>query len=528
MAETPVRPHLLLLTTDQHRADCLGCYGNPVVRTPHLDRLAREGVRFTRCYVQNPLCMPSRATILTGLYIRGHRVWCNGVPLPPDVPTVARTLRTAGYWTVAIGKMHFTPYGAPAQPGWLDTFDTWNEETALAAWDGDYYGFQEVWLTLGHNRPGGHYGEWLRRAHPAALALFGREAALAAPTGAPGSWKSALPVECHASTWIGEMTVQFLRRHVQERPTQPFFAWVSFPDPHHPWCPPRPYCDLYDPAAVVMPVRRDGYAPGAAAAELADKPPFFRDYYFGQMRHEGAGVPNPSAVTEAQTREIIAHTYGMITLVDEVVERILAELERLDLLEETVLCFFSDHGELLGDHGLWCKGPFHYEGLLRVPLIWRLPAALRRQRPAVSGPRLTGAYQENAGVVREELVGLVDLAPTLCDLAGLTPIRPFQGLSLVPLLTGQVVPWRQAILTEFHSGYRPDLTLKTIRTDRWKLTYYAGKPYGELYDLERDPHEFTNLFADPAYRAIREDLIRLALDLVVQTEDRWPARLAHA
>jgi arylsulfatase len=496
--------NFLFITTDQHRADGLGCYGNPVVRTSHLDRLAAEGVRLTRAYVNNPLCMPSRATLLTGRYPRSHRVWCNGVALPPAETPFPTLLAAEGYRTACIGKMHFTPYGAEARPGYYDAQKTW-EQCDLGDWTGPYAGFQYVQLTIGHCSPtAGHYGAWLGRCFPEAQRSYAQDRRLGEmpASGAPETWVSTLPVEAHHSTWIADRTLECLDRAGD----QPFFVWVSFPDPHHPFRPPAPYARLYDEAGVPMPLRRRG--------ELDDKPPLFRQYYDGltggPSRHEGAGMDNPGGLSEAQLRDIIRFTYGMITLVDDNVGRILDGLQALGLSENTIVCFASDHGELLGDHGLICKGPFHYEGLLRVPMIWRWP----------------GRFPP--GCVTDALTGLVDFAPTVLDLGSVPIPDDIQGRSLARLLRGDTEEHRDGVLTEFQSSYRPWLNLKTWRTPDWKITYYAGQPYGELYDLRQDPGEFVNLYDSPEHRGIRTALLERLLEELVLTESRTPPVECHA
>ena len=499
-----MRPNFLFITTDQHRADDVGCYGNPLIQTPHLDRLAADGVRLTHNYVNNPLCMPSRATLLTGRYPRSHRVWCNGVALPSDETPFTELLNEAGYYTACVGKMHFTPYGAEARPGYYDANKTW-EECDLSGWEGPYCGFQTVRLTIGHCSPrGGHYGRWLGENFPDLQAAYAQDKqnGQACPSGAPETYQSTLTPEAHHSTWVADNTLELIDR----RQEKPFFLWASFPDPHHPFRPPGEYARKYEGAEVRQPVRREG--------ELDDKPPLFRQYYegrcVGEERHEGAGVSNPSGISAEQTRDIIRYTYAMITLVDENIGRILDGLEALGLADNTVVCFCSDHGELLGDHGLFCKGPFHYEGLVRVPMIWKFP----------------GGFP--GGQVSDAFTQLVDFAPTVLDLAGAPHPEYMQGRSLAPLLRGTTDAHREGALIEFHSFYRPWLNLKTWRDREWKITHYAGQPYGELYDLANDPDEFVNLWSSPDHAEVRERLQLRLLDELVLTEDRMPPVECHA
>ncbi|UOF88738.1 sulfatase-like hydrolase/transferase [Fodinisporobacter ferrooxydans] len=493
-------PNILFITADQLRADCLRCYGNQIIQTPNIDLIAQNGVQFESAYVANPLCAPSRSSILTGRYPSRHRVWCNGVPLSDHEITLTSILSKNGYHTAVIGKMHFTPAQAPEpEPSFYDSFKNWEIQN-LRNWHGPYYGFEEVWMSLGHNSPRGHYRYWLEDNAPDVIDLFGPEHALKPPTEAMQSWKSAVPADYHVSTWIGNTAIDFLKRASEN--SKPFFAWISFTDPHHPFAPPVPFNHMYDPNQVKTPLKKKD--------ELLDKPPHFYENYSKGTRTEGTRECDvPANVGEQHVREIIAHTYGMISLVDQNIGRILETLDELCLRENTVVIFASDHGDLLGDHGLFFKGPFLYEGLVRVPFIWSFPKEF------------------NVGVGTKSLVSLVDFAPTILDIAGISIPPSMQGKSLVTILNGRQDKVNDSILIEYQSGYSPDLNLRSIRTPKWKLTYYAGAN-GELYDLENDPGEFINLYQLPAYDSIRNELIKLLLDKMLQIEDRTPIRLSHA
>ncbi|MDI7275553.1 MAG: sulfatase-like hydrolase/transferase [Anaerolineae bacterium] len=512
------RPNILCIVTDQQRADHLGCTGNSVLRTPHIDRLAATGVRFTRAYVNNPLCMPGRATLFTGQTPRGHGVRTNGIPLSPSLPTIVHTLAACGYRTHAVGKLHLTCFSPQSGQG-VSSLDPQAYAESWLLWErgrtsglpAPYYGFQTVEFVGGHGSYlWGHYARWLEAHHPGALDLYRPEKALRPPTGADQSWVSAIPPEWHHSTWIADRSIAFLE---QEGRGQPFFLWCSFPDPHHPFCPPEPYASRYDPATIPLPIRRDG--------EFDDLPPHHR-----RMYQEGvvtSGRRAPCHMPDAHMQEIIAHTYGMIALIDEQVGRILGCLDTLGLRDRTVVVFLSDHGDLMGDHGLLNKGPFHYEGLLRVPLIWSWPGHFPAGR-ATSG-----------------LASLLDFAPTLLELCALsipegpvppTPeapemLPPWPGVSLLRVLTGETESVREAVVVENDEDYL-GLRLRTLVTDRYKLTMYAGETYGELYDLSEDPHELYNRWRYPAYGAVRDALLLRLLHELVRTDSVLPRRLSHA
>lgn len=496
----------MLLMADQLRWDAVGAYGNPLIQTPNLDRLAREGVRCERAYATNPFCMPARASVVTGRWPHAHGVWDNRVNLPTDTPTLATIMAAHGYRTGIVGKGH------------LDTHQGWDDPQYADKWRGPYYGFQEAQMVVGHNSAAGHYGAWLKREYPDAVPLMRRDRALEPPAG--GAWKSALPVERHSSTWVADRSIEFIRRHVGPRRgdgegSQPFLLWASFPDPHPPFCPPRPYADLYHPAEMPEPVRRRG--------EMADKPAFFRnevDRWESGWRPYGP-IPGANEARDphhARVRK--AYYYGMTTLVDHSIGRILDALEETGQLDHTVVVYVSDHGEMLGDHWLDNKGPWHYDGSARVPLLLRYP-------PVCPGGR-----------VIPDFVSQADIAPTICDLAGIPytswPPRPpahpggerdartlpdVQGISLVPAMRGEG-PARSCVLIEHELKYVPGLHFKTLRTGDHRLTYYAGRPHGELYDLRADPDELVNRWDDSALRQVRADLTALLLDEVMRTEDR--------
>lgn len=512
-------PNVLCIITDQQRADHLSCSGNPVLRTPNMDRIAQEGVRFSRAYVNCPLCMPSRATLFTGETPRGHRVRTNGIPLDPCIPTMPQALADAGYRTHSVGKLHMRCYQNVRGLS-LEQHDPNVHAENSGLWmNGQisrlpqpYYGLQTAEFTGGHGHGVfGDYLNWLRREHPGAVALASKACARVPPTGADQSWKSALPAELHHSTWVADRTIAFLQEAAQR--DQPFFLWCSFPDPHHPYCPPAPYDSMYAPEDVPPPTRRPG--------ELDDLAPFFRQIYERDVQVSGRGAA--TRMSDEHMREIIAHTYGMVALIDENVGRILDTVDEAGLRENTIVMFMSDHGDMLGDHWLLNKGPFHFEGLLRVPFMWRWP----------------GHFREHTTV--DTPVSLLDFAPTVLDLCGVPVpegavppepeapqmLAPWPGRSLAPQLMQAEAAGRDAVLIENDEDYL-GLRLRTIVTDRYKLTVYAGQPFGELFDLQDDPGELWNRYHDPEYRAVREELRARLLDELVLTDSRLPRRQSHA
>lgn len=351
------QPNILFIHTDEQRADTLGCYGNKLVETDNIDALADAGIAFEDAHCTHPLCMPSRGSLLTGRYPNAHGIWRNGTPLPDDERTIAEALGATGYTTGLIGKAHFTPYGGdPKRHPESVQVDAVGEEACWEYWrefERPYYGFDHVELSLAHSQhsvDGGHFGLWLRENHPDAIERFFQDAALSPTDPAFNSWRSAVPLDAHPSTWVAERMVEFIDRHTGT--DDPFFAWVGIPDPHFPYDPPELYAGQTDPDEVSLPVDWRG--------ESWDDPPALVRHHMGEQ------YPQPwGEISEETAREITAHYYDMVALVDDSVGRILDALDERGIADETVVVFTSDHGDWLGDHGLWQKGA--------VPHPWRDP-----------------------------------------------------------------------------------------------------------------------------------------------------------
>ena len=487
------RPNILLITSDQQRADCNG-FENPDVKTPHIDRLAREGTRFSACITPNLVCQPSRASILTGLLPLTHGVWDNGVDLEPGVGAqgFAGTLAASGYRTALLGKAHFSTKSTFEPTGTPEC----NKSQHLygPAWFGPYMGFQHVELcVVGHlhrtrpleRPPAGRYERWLvsRGADDEAIKLWGESTHPG--TGAAQTWASALPAAWHSSTWIGDRTIDYLSHHNRD---EPFALWVSFPDPHHPFDCPAPWHDLYDPKSVVLPKHRTRdleRRPWWHKASLEGKPQL-KDPAMLKFRAEGSRVPDQ---TDAQLAEMTANYYGMISLIDHNVGRILDALADRGFAQDTLVVYTTDHGELLGNHGLYLKGPTPYEDLLRVTMVARGPGVAK-------------------GNVVGEPVSTLDLTSTFYDYANASAPHALQSRSLVNLLAGKAET-RDTAYSEWHlhpSRCGVALALRTVRTKTHKCTFELGTGAGELYDLVNDPGEMDNRFDDPGCAKVRKEL----------------------
>lgn len=482
------QPNIVLITSDQHRGDCFGFAGR-AVRTPHLDRMAAEGTWFSTAITPNPVCQPARASLLTGWLPNTHGVRDNGIDLPPVTGEqgFGGRLAAAGYRTGFIGKAHFSshhtfaPTGTPECRQSMDRYGP--------RWYGPYMGFEHVELVVeGHNHwlpmapPfGQHYERWYYGDGRGELKnrLY-REALPPDAEGALQTWNSALPVAWHNSTWAADRAIAFLEHAPRE---QPFCLWVSFPDPHHPFDAPAPWCWMHRAEDVDLPPFR--------TRDLERRPWWHRAVLEGNPAHGNAEINKmraPAPQSDQQLRHLIANYYGMIALIDHQVGRIDAALHALERADDTLVIFTSDHGEWLGDHGLLLKGPMLYDGLLRIGLIAR------------------GAGIKAGHRVRDP-VSLIDLAPTLLDYAGVDA-DAMHGKSLRTLLAGDGDP-RAFAYNEWDVGEDrcgTPLRLRTIRTEQYRMTVELDSGAGELYDFAVDPHECHNVFDAAGYAQVRSRL----------------------
>lgn len=503
---------ILLITTDQQRFDSLGCNGGAIARTPVADRLATEGINYSRAYNQNTVCMPARSSILTGQYVRTHGVVANGVPLPEDAPSIAAHLHDkAGYRTALLGKAHFEPA--------FDPHLRWEENRRPArgdtgAWRGFDRSIQAMHAAAFGDHPISHYGRWLRDNHPEHLhsfaALLGAKPG--GDSGAPETKNNPIPRQWYHTDWIADLTIAQLGEYGDD---EDWFVWMSFPDPHHPWDPPASELSRVPWQDLALP---DGH-PGSEDAirkVLADKPRHWLDYYEGRWANIEGGPATfvPGRLTHDMIREVNAKVHVMNELVDEACGRVIAHIDERGWLDDTDIFFTTDHGELQGDFGLIYKGPFHVDALMRLPFIWR-PA------PSAGLP---------ADVVVTDPVGHIDLATTFCAIAGVEAPDSAQG-AVLPTADG--APDRERMICEWDSqfpGY--GMHFRSVYRDGWVCTVYeastGGQPNGleavmgeavltrsgpqyegtegELYNVDDDPHQWHNRWDDPACAGTRADL----------------------
>ncbi|MEM8729282.1 MAG: sulfatase-like hydrolase/transferase [Pseudomonadota bacterium] len=514
------RPNFLYIMTDQHRFDWLSLAGHPVVKTPNIDAIAKGGTVFRNFFVANPVCMPNRAALLTGRYTSVNSVRINGIPLSLRANTFTKRLLSDGYDTVAIGKMHqqtmaprplpnatqeYTRPELEAKPHYsdgdyqLETFENWTPGGANR-WQLPYYGFKEVDLvTLHGDACEGHYGNWLRETAPDAEGRRRPPNQLPHDYTCPQAVRTGLTEEEYHTSYIGRAAMEYLKDPARQN--APFFAFVSFPDPHHPFNPPGRYWDMYDPDDFDVPDNFETETEIPIVTWLKEVQGTKRELHMG---------PNP--VTRREVQEAKALTAGMITMIDDQVGEMLGALRAAGLADNTIVAFNSDHGELMGDHGLLFKGPLHYDPVIHVPMIW-------------NDPRQTQAAETT------EMASTVDIAATILAAAGVEPYHGLQGVDLAAAMQGGGTG-RGAVLIEdeYHDAlcYSKPPRVRTIRTDRYRMSIVIGEPGGELYDLHADPGEVTNLFDVPEFAPLRGELALQLADLMGRVVDTSPRQLTEA
>ncbi len=444
------RPNILLITDDQHNARNLGCYGDPLVKTPNLDRLAVRGVRFTRAYSQSMICAPSRVSMLTGQFVHSHGYYANSGPHTERALWMTSYLRQHDYQTAMIGKAHYGHKKVAQEFDFFrlcDRIDTPPDDPLK----NDYFR-----MLVGNGRADDH------------------DVLVSQRKGGNVPFQSRLPKEMSLEWWTGDMALEFLRKRDRSKP---FFAFVSFQRPHAPITPPAPYATMYDPPRVPLPPSVNDTFREKPAEQLAAA--------------RRSGYPyHPTDHKKLQ--QIMAMYFGLITSIDYNVGRILDELDRQALTNETLVIFTADHGDFSGEHGFFHKNLGMYEAIHRIPYI-------------IAGPGIP------AGQVREELVGQVDIFPTGCEFAGLPIPQSVQGLSLLRLATEGYRWPRSAAFGELENR-------KCVRTAGFRLIYDPVGTANELYDHANDPWELSNLYDKPASRDIRLGLMEEFVRFYVQTE----------
>ncbi len=498
-------PNIVYFMVDQLAARWLWDDASKAISTPNFDALRARGVAFTNTISSNPICCPTRATLATGLTTRGHGVLQNGYELDPRIPTAARLLQQGGWRTGAFGKLHYRSHFHGLHPDYTP------------------YGFDVVWNT--EDGRGGPWLDWVQQEHPeyfdAALSTitafqipefqaYGPQklnlskrieevrstfkyATPQYPHNTRGRFSLPFPSEVSQTEWITRHAIQFMEETAANKPVH---AFISYVQPHSPFCPPGEYLGRVDVSKIPAPNpiewMKDPLAPKCfphtegARVKIPEEWRFTRQYYLADVMH-----------------------------LDAQLGRVVASLEKSGRLSNTYLIFLSDHGELLHDHGFTGKGERHYESCVRVPLV-------------IAGPGV------NRGKTCNEFAQLEDVFPTVLDMAHIAPPRPradspslqmpegaeaYPGKSLMPICRGDALgKWRdQAYIESYNNttSTTTDFWARSIRTRDYRYSLYPGGTGEQMFALREDPAEQHNLAGDPAYANVRREMRDRLLEQVI-------------
>ncbi len=451
------KPPIILITTDQHRFDALGCNGNTQIRTPHIDALACDGVNFTNAIVQNTVCIPSRACLQTGRYTHQHGVTymeqeIDTTPgLPPWEKTFMEHMQDNGYCTAATGKIHMYP-----EKGFHYHDLTGGKGMRWT---------QSTGQPIGPAPLGPNYAAWLEKKRPGAYEEIYKARRAQPDYKRAGLLENPLSNDEYVETWIAERSMDIIREHADE----PFFLWCGFCGPHDPWDPPEPYRSMYHPEDMTLP---DEYPGWKSWRERWD---------------------------EATLRKMRAYYWGMVTCIDDHIGNIIAQLKQLTIYDDALIIFTTDHGEFMGERARTGKGLF-YESIIRVPFIVKPPRPLGKALGTIP-----------------DVVENFRLAPTILDYAGVVPPASMTATTLrgaVETGTAGDMP----AFSEFVSHDKKTIG-KCVRTRAHKYIVWQPDGREEMYGLVNDPMEKENIAggADFDTRSLQESLHAW----MSRTEWRW-------
>lgn len=476
---TEKRPNILWITTDQQRFDTLGCYGNQFVHTPNLDKMAKKGVQFMNAFSQSPVCTPSRGCFLTGRYPRTCRVRQNGADIPETEILITKLLSDMGYICGLSGKLHLSCSDPMINKGTERRIDDGYEEFH---WSHDN---TNLWVT-------NEYFQWLKKNNAQYVKKRFKKSRFV-----QYGWQE----DHHQTTWCIEKGINFIRQAAMF--DKPWLFSINIFDPHHAFDPPEKYLNRYMKFFDEIPL------PNFHKGELKNKTEWQK------IDHEGAYGQterfNYAHMRERDHKAIRAAYWAMCDLIDAQIGRIINALEETNQLENTIIIFMSDHGEMLGDHGIYLKGPFFYEPCIHVPLImyWK---------NHISPKRINA------------LVELIDLPQTILDILDHPYHDGMQGKSLWPLISREEKKdhHKEDIYCEYYNAmpWHKDPTAQAtmVRTKRYKLVVDHTRSFGELYDLKLDPTETKNLWFDDEYTEVKMKMLIRLSNKMAFTVDPLPLR----
>lgn len=472
---TKKSPNIILIFPDQLRSDYIGAKSGEWAHTPNIDRLANEGAIFTRSYSSTPTCLPARAALLTGM-----APWKHGLLSYAPMATkyryeMPRMLKNAGYHTFATGKLHFKPIGSVELK--VDASELDNSKFM--------HGFDEIKLCEGWGHPQNAYNKWFKQNAPG-LDMDGTG------LGATDHRSGMYPYrdELHPTAWTAKQAIDFLNAYSDEAP---FFLKVAFHRPHPPFDPPKRWLEFYE--------NRD--IPKAVVSEWADEKyaHFSKAPARDQQRNDPRGNFGDSIVRESRGGYLAA-----ISFLDEQIGHIISTLEKRGELENTLILVSSDHGDMMGDHHLWRKS-YPYEGSAAVPMIIRWPESLN--------------INARRGQEIDELVELRDILPTFLDVAGIPIPDEMDGMSMLDLINGEKDEWRKILDLEHGRCYWPENSWTGLTDAKYKYVYFNTTGEEQLFDLDNDPGEKSNLAEKPQNKKLLQEWRKRMIKHLAERGEPW-------
>lgn len=516
MTKPGKRPNVIVIVADQMRHDMFSVAGGPFAAvTPNLDALAKRGLRFTNAYSANPTCMPNRASIATGRWPSVHGTRTNGITFDQNAETFMRALRRGGYKNYAIGKLHHQVMGwvwedyqieemrmrnpqilaglrdavKRGEGDWQNFENAQRHREQFVEMPSDYYGYDHVDLVVGHgDRPSGHFAHWARNKGVNLDELAGWKNSKERSDNVEEVFVSEVPADLHPNAFVVEKFGERLKSAVQF--DDPFLFFISFPDPHHPFAPPKDWYEKWRNKEVTVP--QDFFKHSKNAPEHI------------RAMYAATGSTNIDstmtwAPTEIQMLDILKAQLAQIEFMDAALGKLVASLEEEGVADDTYIIFTGDHGDLMGEHGLMLKHFVHYDAVTRVPLI-------------IAGPGI------EAGI-DERLVSSVDIAPTVIELAQVDHYLGIQGRDLLK----ESPNWRSALIVEEDQpfgieGLPGPVKIRTLVTEDYRFTLYGGTEQAELYDRSHNHSDLENVY-ESAEAERAEAYERLAHELIAITDE---------
>lgn len=491
------KPNLLFIMCDQYRQDVMGAYGNKIIKTPNLDKLAEEGIRFNYFYISSYPCSPSRAVFLTGLYPQSNGVIWNNFVLKPGVSTLGSILKEFGYETVWIGKWHLS---GPEKVIFDEKGKIIGVEKAKAneITDPLKVGFD---IYVAGNK------DYIDYLHKVGFTNINYKYP-------QKDGHSLIPEEHFITTYYVNQAIEYLNNWKKYKSNKPFALCVSIEGPHRPVNPPQPWDKMYPLESIKLP---DNFFD-----PMKNKPKLHVDFVFrmlGKKIDEAEREKLKKAIvyenefwdlfdrpewTEKEFKEWISHYYGYVSSIDKQIGRLLDTLDSLGLKNNTIVVFTSDHGDYVGSHGMIDKSIAAYEELMKIPFIIRYPGVIK------------------GGSKSDALISNVDFLPTILDLMGIQKPEGLEGKSFIKVILGETDKHRDAVFTTINAMKGRGNKLRMIRTNKWKYVLnWEPRDIDELYDLEKDPGELNNLIFEPKYKPIIEELRMKLFKWMEETKDPY-------